>query len=96
MRSPDVTATTESGSSRGAALTPAQTARFPAAVAPGLRAGRRPGRRRLPRAGDSRWTDRGPVAETLQHLKQLWHVLVRYGESHANLTHSVGPVIHSR
>ncbi|MGN9810082.1 DUF3626 domain-containing protein [Micromonospora sp. BQ11] len=26
-----------------------------------------------------RWADRGPVAVTLQHLKQLWHVLVRYG-----------------
>ncbi|MFF0253364.1 DUF3626 domain-containing protein [Micromonospora zamorensis] len=26
-----------------------------------------------------RWADRGPIADTLQHLKQLWHVLVRYG-----------------
>ncbi|WP_341715733.1 DUF3626 domain-containing protein [Micromonospora sp. FIMYZ51] len=26
-----------------------------------------------------RWADRGPVADTLQHLKQLWHVLVRFG-----------------
>ncbi|KAB1929621.1 DUF3626 domain-containing protein [Micromonospora sp. ALFpr18c] len=26
-----------------------------------------------------RWVDRGPVADTLQHLKQLWHVLVRFG-----------------
>lgn len=26
-----------------------------------------------------RWADRGPAAVTLQHLKQLWHVLVRYG-----------------
>ncbi|MEU7780139.1 DUF3626 domain-containing protein [Micromonospora parva] len=43
-----------------------------------------------------RWTDRGPVAETLQHLKQLWHVLVRYGEPHANLTHSAGSVGRSR
>lgn len=25
------------------------------------------------------WLDRGTVDETLQHLKQLWHVLVRYG-----------------
>ncbi|MFF5181379.1 DUF3626 domain-containing protein [Micromonospora sp. NPDC000316] len=27
----------------------------------------------------ARWADRGSAAETLQHLKQLWHVLVRYG-----------------
>lgn len=27
-----------------------------------------------------RWADRGPTALTLQHLKQLWHVLVRFGE----------------
>ncbi|MCW3844110.1 DUF3626 domain-containing protein [Micromonospora yasonensis] len=26
-----------------------------------------------------RWADRGPTEVTLQHLKQLWHVLVRYG-----------------
>ncbi|MGK5444398.1 DUF3626 domain-containing protein [Micromonospora sp. URMC 105] len=26
-----------------------------------------------------RWADRGPIAGTLQHLKQLWHVLVRFG-----------------
>ncbi|MEV0158321.1 DUF3626 domain-containing protein [Micromonospora sp. NPDC050686] len=26
-----------------------------------------------------RWADRGPAALTLQHLKQLWHVLVWYG-----------------
>ncbi|MFJ8582122.1 DUF3626 domain-containing protein [Micromonospora sp. NPDC093277] len=26
-----------------------------------------------------RWVDRGPVEVTLQHLKQLWHVLVRFG-----------------
>ncbi|QKW14556.1 DUF3626 domain-containing protein [Verrucosispora sp. NA02020] len=26
-----------------------------------------------------RWADRGSTAETLQHLKQLWHVLVRFG-----------------
>ncbi|WP_433533335.1 DUF3626 domain-containing protein [Micromonospora sp. CA-263727] len=26
-----------------------------------------------------RWADRGPTADTLQHLKQLWHVLVRFG-----------------
>ncbi|TCC00661.1 DUF3626 domain-containing protein [Micromonospora zingiberis] len=26
-----------------------------------------------------RWADRGPVADTRQHLKQLWHVLVRFG-----------------
>ncbi|MGV9213045.1 DUF3626 domain-containing protein [Micromonospora sp. RB23] len=29
-----------------------------------------------------RWADRGPVADTLQHLKQLWHVLVRFGVAH--------------
>lgn len=27
----------------------------------------------------ARWLDRGPVDETRQHLKQLWHVLVRFG-----------------
>ncbi|SCG71308.1 DUF3626 domain-containing protein [Micromonospora inositola] len=26
-----------------------------------------------------RWADRGPTEVTLQHLKQLWHVLVRFG-----------------
>ncbi|MGR6319689.1 DUF3626 domain-containing protein [Micromonospora soli] len=26
-----------------------------------------------------RWADRGPTDLTLQHLKQLWHVLVRFG-----------------
>ncbi|MFE9207046.1 DUF3626 domain-containing protein [Micromonospora sp. NPDC007230] len=26
-----------------------------------------------------RWADRGPIEVTLQHLKQLWHVLVRFG-----------------
>ncbi|MEV6815768.1 DUF3626 domain-containing protein [Micromonospora sp. NPDC051296] len=26
-----------------------------------------------------RWVDRGPVSDTLQHLKQLWHVLVHFG-----------------
>ncbi|WP_431729642.1 DUF3626 domain-containing protein [Verrucosispora sp. TAA-831] len=26
-----------------------------------------------------RWADRGSSADTLQHLKQLWHVLVRFG-----------------
>ncbi|MGC5030975.1 DUF3626 domain-containing protein [Micromonospora sp. DT229] len=26
-----------------------------------------------------RWADRGPTTDTLQHLKQLWHVLVRFG-----------------
>ncbi|RIV41666.1 DUF3626 domain-containing protein [Micromonospora radicis] len=26
-----------------------------------------------------RWADRGPLADTRQHLKQLWHVLVRFG-----------------
>ncbi|MEU3458094.1 DUF3626 domain-containing protein [Micromonospora sp. NPDC006766] len=26
-----------------------------------------------------RWADRGPLEVTLQHLKQLWHVLVRFG-----------------
>jgi hypothetical protein len=25
------------------------------------------------------WADRGPLDDTLQHLKQLWHVLVQYG-----------------
>ncbi|TNH29979.1 DUF3626 domain-containing protein [Micromonospora orduensis] len=30
-----------------------------------------------------RWADRGPTADTLQHLKQLWHVLVRFGTPHA-------------
>ncbi|WP_423791104.1 DUF3626 domain-containing protein [Micromonospora cathayae] len=29
-----------------------------------------------------RWADRGPAAVTHQHLKQLWHVLVRYGGPH--------------
>lgn len=29
-----------------------------------------------------RWADRGPAADTLQHLKQLWHVLVRFGTAH--------------
>ncbi|SCL23924.1 Protein of unknown function [Micromonospora pallida] len=29
----------------------------------------------------ARWADRGPAADTRQHLKQLWHVLVRYGEA---------------
>ncbi|MFB9546912.1 DUF3626 domain-containing protein [Micromonospora sagamiensis] len=29
-----------------------------------------------------RWADRGPAAVTLQHLKQLWHVLVRFGEAY--------------
>lgn len=43
-----------------------------------------------------RWADRGPVAETLQHLKQLWHVLVRYGAPHDSLTHRAGPDAHSR
>lgn len=27
----------------------------------------------------ARWADRGPAEVTLQHLKQLWHVLVRFG-----------------
>ncbi|MFD2768514.1 DUF3626 domain-containing protein [Micromonospora eburnea] len=26
-----------------------------------------------------RWADRGPAEVTLQHLKQLWHVVVRFG-----------------
>ncbi|WP_446214417.1 DUF3626 domain-containing protein [Micromonospora sp. IBSANI012] len=30
-----------------------------------------------------RWADRGPTADTLQHLKQLWHVLVRFGAPRA-------------
>ncbi|WP_223256693.1 DUF3626 domain-containing protein [Micromonospora endophytica] len=30
-----------------------------------------------------RWADRGPIADTRQHLKQLWHVLVRYGTPYA-------------
>ncbi|MCG5472421.1 DUF3626 domain-containing protein [Micromonospora sp. LAH09] len=29
-----------------------------------------------------RWADRGPIADTLQHLKQLWHVLVRHGTAY--------------
>ncbi|MFG1881685.1 DUF3626 domain-containing protein [Micromonospora sp. NPDC049102] len=29
-----------------------------------------------------RWADRGSAADTLQHLKQLWHVLVRFGTAH--------------
>ncbi|MFY1615008.1 DUF3626 domain-containing protein [Micromonospora sp. WMMD736] len=29
-----------------------------------------------------RWADRGPTADTLQHLKQLWHVLVRFGTAY--------------
>ncbi|MFI6225796.1 DUF3626 domain-containing protein [Micromonospora echinospora] len=28
------------------------------------------------------WDDRGPPTVTLQHLKQLWHVVVRFGEAH--------------
>lgn len=31
-----------------------------------------------------RWADWGAPAETWQHLKQLWHVLVRYGRPHAS------------
>lgn len=31
----------------------------------------------------SRWADRGPTEVTLQHLKQLWHVLVRFGAPRA-------------
>ncbi|MEU6078356.1 DUF3626 domain-containing protein [Micromonospora sp. NPDC047074] len=31
----------------------------------------------------SRWADRGPTEVTLQHLKQLWHVLVRFGTPRA-------------
>ncbi|WP_410812503.1 DUF3626 domain-containing protein [Micromonospora sp. 067-2] len=31
-----------------------------------------------------RWADRGPTSVTLQHLKQLWHVLVRYGAPHTS------------
>ncbi|SCL72989.1 Protein of unknown function [Micromonospora citrea] len=31
----------------------------------------------------SRWADRGPAEVTLQHLKQLWHVLVRFGAPRA-------------
>jgi len=31
-----------------------------------------------------RWADWGTAAETWQHLKQLWHVLVRYGRPHAS------------
>ncbi|WP_422739930.1 DUF3626 domain-containing protein [Micromonospora sp. WMMD729] len=33
-------------------------------------------------AEPQRWADRGPIADTLQHLKQLWHVLVRFGTPH--------------
>ncbi|MFF4879859.1 DUF3626 domain-containing protein [Micromonospora sp. NPDC000668] len=35
-------------------------------------------------AEPDRWADRGPAAVTLQHLKQLWHVVVRYGAPHAH------------
>ncbi|MGI5521186.1 DUF3626 domain-containing protein [Micromonospora sp. CA-259024] len=41
-------------------------------------------------AEPERWSDRGPVADTLQHLKQLWHVLVRYGEPHIGFTRRDG------
>lgn len=30
-------------------------------------------------ADAEQWADRGTVAEVLQELKLLWHVLVRYG-----------------
>ncbi|WP_339294730.1 DUF3626 domain-containing protein [Paenibacillus sp. FSL W7-1279] len=30
----------------------------------------------------SEWSDWGTFAETFQHLKQLWHVLVKYGHSY--------------
>lgn len=33
-----------------------------------------------------RWADWGTPAETWQHLKQLWHVLVRFGRPHASAT----------
>ncbi|HUG84834.1 MAG TPA: DUF3626 domain-containing protein [Euzebya sp.] len=32
----------------------------------------------------ARWQDWGSPAETLQHIKQLWHVLVRYGRPAAS------------
>ncbi|SIM65055.1 DUF3626 domain-containing protein [Micromonospora cremea] len=32
----------------------------------------------------ARWADLGPAADTLQHIKQLWHVLVRYGTPHVS------------
>ncbi|PZF98155.1 DUF3626 domain-containing protein [Micromonospora deserti] len=32
----------------------------------------------------ARWADRGPAEVTLQHLKQLWHVLVRFGTPYAD------------
>ena len=32
----------------------------------------------------ARWADRGPTRDTLQHLKQLWHVLVRFGVAAAD------------
>ncbi|MEU5962468.1 hypothetical protein ABZ777_14775 [Micromonospora parva] len=103
-----MTATTESGRSRAAALTPAQTAALvhvrSLAVAE-RRAALDTIVRELAAAGlhdrpeellaavvhvvarstttwrpavsvvtePERWTDRGSVAETLQHLKQLWH-----------------------
>jgi hypothetical protein len=34
-------------------------------------------------AEPDRWADRGPAVDTLQHLKQIWHVLVRYGAPYA-------------
>ena len=30
----------------------------------------------------SEWSDWGTFDETFQHLKQLWHVLVKYGHSY--------------
>lgn len=36
-----------------------------------------------------RWSDWGTPEETLQHLKQLWHVLVRYGRAHSTSSRSL-------
>ncbi|WP_433619087.1 DUF3626 domain-containing protein [Paenibacillus cellulositrophicus] len=32
------------------------------------------------------WQDWGSYDETLQHIKQLWHVLVRFGSPHYFVT----------
>ena len=32
------------------------------------------------------WRDWGSHAESLEHLKQLWHVLVHYGSPHVLLS----------
>ena len=47
------------------------------------------------------WCDWGTVDETLQHIKQLWHVLVQYGRPVAELSdhdvmHAEPPITHSK